>query len=398
YHYWEDGGATYHNRYSSWEISRGQEGDQWKAIAGIKEAPDNFNPPHLSKDSPHRTQDFINRRFLRREEDMPQAMTFRMGEEFIEANHQTDNWFLTIETFDPHEPFFVQPSWQKLYEYNYDALGITFDWPPYRKVKDGEEKYVDHLRHQYAALLSMCDHYLGRILDVFDRHDLWKDTMLIVNTDHGFMLGEHGWLAKNNPPLYREISNTPFFIWDPRCGKKNERRQSLAQTIDIAPTLLDFFGIDIPADMQGKSLGGTAANDFPVHDSILFGYHSQAINCTDGRYVFMRYPQNEGTICNYTLMPCNMRGFFAPEAMKAAELSKPFSFTKGMPVLRIPGRIIKESGNPVFAKNLLFDLAKEPEQAVQCNDQSIIKKMLEKTSGLVKASDAPEEIYSVFNC
>jgi arylsulfatase A-like enzyme len=47
------------------------------------------------------------------------------------------------------------------------------------------------MRLQYAALLSMCDEYLGRLLAYMDEHDMWKDTMLIVNTDHGFLLSEH---------------------------------------------------------------------------------------------------------------------------------------------------------------------------------------------------------------
>ena len=58
------------------------------------------------------------------------------------------------------------------------------------------------LRYQYAALLSMCDHYLGQILNLMDALRLWDDTMLIVCTDHGFLLGEHDWWAKNNMPLW----------------------------------------------------------------------------------------------------------------------------------------------------------------------------------------------------
>ena len=41
-----------------------------------------------------------------------------------------------------------------------------------------------------------CDESLGRVLDLMDKHDMWKDTLLIVCTDHGFLLGEHGWWAK----------------------------------------------------------------------------------------------------------------------------------------------------------------------------------------------------------
>ncbi len=71
---------------------------------------------------------------------------------------------------------------------------------------------------EYAALLSMCDHYLGKVLDLMDELDLWKDTLLIVCTDHGFLLGEHDWWAKIVQPFFNEVAHAPLFIWDPRCG------------------------------------------------------------------------------------------------------------------------------------------------------------------------------------
>ncbi|MBW7462469.1 sulfatase-like hydrolase/transferase, partial [Paenibacillus sepulcri] len=94
--------------------------------------------------------------------------------------------------------------------------------------------------------------HLGRVLDTFDRLNLWEDTLLIVNTDHGFLLGEHQWWGKNIQPFYNEIVNIPLFLWDPRSGQHNRRSDALVQTIDLPATLLDFFGADLPADMQGR--------------------------------------------------------------------------------------------------------------------------------------------------
>jgi arylsulfatase A-like enzyme len=48
---------------------------------------------------------------------------------------------------------------------------------------------IDHIRYTYAALLTFCDAQLGRVLDMFDKHNMWEDTMLIVNTDHGAVSG-----------------------------------------------------------------------------------------------------------------------------------------------------------------------------------------------------------------
>ena len=101
-HYWEDGGCTYHSRYDTWHFSRGQEGDTWKAEVADPEIPDT---PKKRMPKPWR-QDWVNRKYICENEEFPQAKTFANGIEFIRTNHQEDNWFLQIETFDPHEPYF----------------------------------------------------------------------------------------------------------------------------------------------------------------------------------------------------------------------------------------------------------------------------------------------------
>lgn len=66
-----------------------------------------------------------------------------------------------------------------------------------------------HLRLVNAALVSMCDEYLGRLLDLMDELDLWRDTLLIVNTDHGFPAWRTRLWAKCVQPFYEEIAHTP---------------------------------------------------------------------------------------------------------------------------------------------------------------------------------------------
>ena len=285
YHYWEDGGATYHNRFSTYELARGQEGDTWK---GVVDAPQ-FDHESAQK-SVRIRQDQLNRRYISEEKAMPQAQTVALGTEFMRTNCAADNWYLQIETFDPHEPFFTQEQWKALYPHEYK--GPLFDWPDYTRV-DQPPEAVQHMRYEYAALMSMCDHYLGKILDVMDELNLWDDTMLIVNTDHGFLLGEHDWWGKRRMPWYNEQSNIPLFVWDPRAGVQNEHRSSLVQTIDLPATVLDYFGLDLPADMQGVPLGETVANDTAVREAMLYGLHGGHVNVNDGRHVYMRAAASE---------------------------------------------------------------------------------------------------------
>jgi arylsulfatase A-like enzyme len=387
-HYFEDGGASYHPRYTSYEFVRGQEGDFWKAHVEPPAA-----PPQTSFNEDHHprmwVQDWINRGYMSSPEAQPQVRVFNLAMEFLEANHRADNWFLQVETFDPHEPFFTHQRYKDLYPHDYP--GPHFDWPPYRAIREPDEQ-VQHARYEYAALVTMCDEQLGRILDAMDRLELWADTMLIVGTDHGFLLGEHDWWAKNKMPWYNHLANTPLFVWDPRCAAMGERRQSLVQLIDIPPTLLEFFGARIPEDVMGRSLADTIENDTPVRQAALFGIHGGHVNCTDGRYVYMRAPEGPANqpLYEYTLMPSHLRRRFQPEELQEIELAPAFEFSKGCPVMRIEGRPWMD---PHPFGNLLFDLATDPDQESPIEDPETEARMIRILTELMREHDAPPDQY-----
>ncbi|MBF68982.1 MAG: sulfatase [Gammaproteobacteria bacterium] len=381
YHYWEDGGMTYHHRYNSWVNVRGHEGDRWKG-----EVKDPAIPEHLGRVDRH---DLINRKYMQREELTPQARTFAEGLEFLETNHQEDNWYLQIETFDPHEPFFTLDEWKNRYNHEWD--GPHFDWPKYDRVTESPQA-VEHMQYEYAALLTQCDHYLGKVLDAMDRYNLWDDTMLIVMTDHGFLLGEHDWWAKMRMPMYDEIANIPFFVWDPRVGKAGERRKSLTQTIDVAPTLLDYFGIGIPEDMMGVSLRGVVDNDTPIREYGIYGLFGGHVNVTDGRHVYMRAPGSEnGPLYHYTLMPTHMRTPFRKEELRQMTVHAPLSFTKGCPVMRIPSQISPVAADDFVTK--LFDKQTDPGQDKPLDDAALESDMVGKLIEAMQVADAPAEQY-----
>lgn len=386
-HYWEDGGATYHPRYSSFEIVRGQEGDPWKGHVRNPELPDTETPEPLVSSNMFR-QDIVNRSYFQSEENHPQAVTFSLGMEFIEKNKNEDNWFLQLETFDPHEPFFAYQHYKDLYPHEYN--GKHFDWPPYYFVQESEE-VVQHGKYEYAALLSMCDQYLGRVLDLMDKHDMWNDTMLIVNTDHGYLLGEHGWWSKSVMPVYQEIAHTPLFVWDPRIGIKGERRQSIVQTVDLAPTLLEFFGVPLPENMDGQPLRQTIQTDRSIRETALFGYHGGHVNITDGNYVYMRAPVSSENkpLFEYTLMPTHMRELFSPGELQNIEIQAPFSFTKGCQVMKIHAG--KGFISPFQYGSKLFDLTVDPEQNEEIEDFEIELNFIKKMAEKMRDHDAPRE-------
>ena len=389
YHYWESGGSTYHTQYSTWEFFRGQEGDPW--MGQVADAPPgNVIGQNASHGNWHR-QDRVNRSFMRQEKDQPQTKTFAAGLDFMNRNCNEDNWFLQIETFDPHEPFFTQRHYQDLYpNLITDRTAPLFDWPMYGP-KTESQQLANQCRGHYSALLSMCDARLGDILDEMDRLAMWDDTMLIVWTDHGFLLGEHDLWAKVQMPWYREIANTPFFIWDPRADKRGERRSALVQpSIDLGPTLLDFFEMQSTSDMIGQPLGDVIANNKTVRDAAIFGIHGGHVNITDGRFVYMRAATNNENqpLYNYTLMPTHMREMFPVEEFAGMALAPPFSFTKGCSLMRT------ENLRPppqISFETLLFDLEKDETQSAPIADPKQEERMTNMMRALMQACDAPGE-------
>ena len=386
YHYWEEGGCNYHTRYKTWEISRGQEGDPWIG---------DLNKPSAPISNSWRTdalgiQDWVNRGHIKSDAEMPQAKTVAMGLDFMRRNASCDRWFLQIETFDPHEPYFTQERFKKLYDYDFSKFNT--DWPPYRREEDSEVSR--HYKMCNAALISMCDEHLGKVMDEMDRLDLWKDTMLIVNTDHGFLLGEHEWWGKVIMPFYNEIANMPLFIWDPRSGVRGERRGSLVQTIDLPATILDYFGVVLPKDMQGVPLTETIKSDKPVREAALFGILGGHVNCTDGNYVYMRGPagRTNSPLYNYTLMPTNMRRTFSPDELQGIDgLQAPFSFTKGCKTMRIKSGFWDGTKNEELFKTMLFDIRKDTAQLHPIEDKKAEAMMISHLVRLMNANDAPRE-------
>lgn len=393
-HYWEDGGCTYHTKYNHWEAVRGQEADAWAAQKKDPVIPDHvptmreFTHPDWWRNS------WCNKARIHTNGKWPQNEVFDKGLEFLQDNKKEDGWFLQIETFDPHEPFDVPQEF--LDQIGDDYKGKYFDWPPYAPVTETEEQII-HIRKRYAALLAMCDRNLGRVIDFFDANDMWKDTMLIVNTDHGFMLGEKDWWAKSVMPCYNELANTPFFLWDPASGEKGTHRKSLAQAIDIPVTLLDYFGVHKGESMLGQSLLDTAKDDRSIRDYAIFGFHGSFVNITDGHYVYMKASESISNkpLYEYTLMPTHQDKMFSADELTDSTLTT-FPFTKGAKVLRIP--VKSRLANATFCNsfqygNLLFNIDDDPCQEKPLDDPETEARMTNALIAKLKEADAPEEQY-----
>lgn len=117
-----------------------------------------------------------------------------------------------------------------------------------------EEKRWKYQRYikDYLRCVASIDESVGRLLDYLDEEGIAEHTIVIYTSDQGFFLGDHGWFDKRF--MYEESLRMPFIVKYPKEIKPGSHTAAMALNVDFPSTFLDYAGVRIPDDMQGKSL------------------------------------------------------------------------------------------------------------------------------------------------
>lgn len=112
-------------------------------------------------------------------------------------------------------------------------------------------KYQQYLR-DYLATAQAVDENIGRLLEYLEKSGELDNTLIVYTSDQGFFLGEHGWFDKRF--MYEECQRMPLLIRYPKAIRPGSTSRAIAMNVDFAPTFLDFAGVAIPEEIQGRSL------------------------------------------------------------------------------------------------------------------------------------------------
>jgi arylsulfatase A-like enzyme len=110
------------------------------------------------------------------------------------------------------------------------------------------------LQFTYGAAVAYLDSGLERLFDELRQGDWIDDVLILLTTDRGLALGEHGVVGEYRPWLHDELIHVPLIVRLPRAAEAGRRIAGLSQSVDLMPTLLDLFGLPIPASVHGRSL------------------------------------------------------------------------------------------------------------------------------------------------
>jgi iduronate 2-sulfatase len=176
-------------------------------------------------------------------------------------------FFLAVGFWKPHAPFNAPKKYWDLYQRDRlppldprrpeGAPDIAFHQSteilgPPEKQQPLTPGQVAEMRHGYFANIAYMDAQLGKVLDALDRSGVADRTVIVFAADHGYHIGEHTlWGKTSNFELDARV---PFFISAPGLESAGRRTNSLAEMLDLFPTLVDLCGLPMPDRFEGVSL------------------------------------------------------------------------------------------------------------------------------------------------
>jgi len=379
YHHWSTNpGSGYWRPFSGFELIRGQERDKYITDSDIEFEHRTLDyPPHVKLKEPH----FRNVQYIRQEEsDWFSPQLFSRAARWIQHNAGHEDFFLMLDSFDPHEPWDAPRHYINMYA-DKDFDGKEYVVAPYAPVKDNlTEAELRHVQALYAAEITMVDRWFGHFIEQVENMGLMDNTMIILTTDHGTHNGDHGRTGKNWV-LWEEISHIPLIIWHPQFGHGTRPKQ-LVQPIDYFPTILEVLGLESPEGLHGQSLipwlKGPSASD--NRDAILFGFFGGTCNLTDGEYaLFQGIEKSNPPLYSYSSIITNKNAFDWDSGGKIRS--------------RVNRKIFEERD-----KTRLYHLPSDPKQEenIAGNNPELILKMQKLMAKKLQEIDAPCELMTRF--
>lgn len=249
------GGMNYDMGFQTFFFHPGQEG----------------SPTRVQKKGNHESRDV--KEALRYESDLNAPHTISTAMRWLERHYKED-FFLYVDTWDPHEPWDAPEYYTERYWPGFDGEVIQ---PVYSRWQDNPgftRELVDKAHATYCGEITMVDAWIGHLLRRVEDMGLMDDTVIVFTSDHGFYFGEHGGMFGKmtfdrrtdgtlyrfgddgaywaHSPLYEELTRIPLLIQVP--GLQPVVYSRVTSVVDVMPTVLEALGVDRPETVEGRSL------------------------------------------------------------------------------------------------------------------------------------------------
>jgi len=286
---------NYTRGFASYDFIRGQESDNWRGgtLASIAaEMRRHTREPLDSPNVAHLAQYLFNQRDRRNEEDYQCARVFRSAMRWLDDNAATASaaaagatasaaapFFLWVDSFDPHEPWDPPKAYADRYFAWEGEPGIEYIYPNNRDATPAEKART---RALYCGEATFVDKWVGAFLNKVDELKLWDDTIVVMTSDHGTQLLDHGMFGKGASEMHPFNTQIPLYIRHPD-GPRGTKVDAFVQSHDLMPTLLRL--LDVPyANVDGEDAWSLVTGEREsLRDHIVTGWAGFTVGNAGGR-------------------------------------------------------------------------------------------------------------------
>jgi arylsulfatase A-like enzyme len=172
-------------------------------------------------------------------------------------------WFAHLSYLRPHPPYAAAGRWARAF--HPDDVDLPIKPAPHRHrlheaalrltqtAAPTNEAALRQMRAQYYGMIGDVDAQVGRVLDALERLGQWEDTFVLVTSDHGEQLGDHGLMSKLG--YFEESYKVPGIVRAPGlAGAHGSVVEAFTENIDFFPTICEALGAEIPAQCDGLPL------------------------------------------------------------------------------------------------------------------------------------------------
>ena len=263
----------------TYEFIRGQESDNWKP-GNVKMVKDKLSK--YVKDSenapPVLIQYLLNTLDREKEEDYFAPKVFKTAIEWLEKSVDNQPFFLWVDSFDPHEPWDPPREYADLYYPNYNGIEYILGRPP----EDATPEEIERTKALYFGEVTLVDKWFGLFLEKITELGLWDNTILMVVSDHGTELMDHGHFGKSPRELHPFNTRILWIIRHPE-GPKGRKIEAFVQSHDLFPTALHLLDIPSP-QVDGENIWPLVTGEKEkIRDYIVIGWAGWRIGPAGGR-------------------------------------------------------------------------------------------------------------------
>jgi len=266
------GDRNYQRGFASYDFVRGQEVDSFRTGPPLdRDFLKRFIPQSHRENT--KVQAFVERylqnNYYLCEEERSTSQVFRKAARWVEDNQDADDFFMVIESFDPHEPWLPPKHYRKLYDPDDDSPSNCIQSPYMKWQEFLSPRELKRIQANYAGSVTFVDRWFGFFMESLKYSGRLDDTIVVVVSDHGHNVGHKGdqdYVSKQGHPSTHGINDLVLMVRHPKGEGAGLVSHMLCQQIDLTRTLYDLAGVTPPEGLDGLNIWEPALADKPLRE------------------------------------------------------------------------------------------------------------------------------------